>query len=71
MNAGAAVCPTVSNKKYGENHMAIQVALYHKTDYKYDRKIQLGSQVVRLRPAPHCRTTILGYSQTIKPATHL
>lgn len=50
--------------------MAVQVALYHKTDYKYDRKIQLGSQVVRLRPAPHCRTPILSYSQTILPKGH-
>lgn len=50
--------------------MAIQVALYHKTDYIYDRKIQLGSQVVRLRPAPHCRTPILSYSQTITPEGH-
>ncbi len=50
--------------------MAIQVALYHKTDYRYDRKIQLGSQVVRLRPAPHCRTPILSYSQTILPEDH-
>lgn len=50
--------------------MAIQVALYHKTDYIYDRKIELGSQVVRLRPAPHCRTPILSYSQTIRPEDH-
>ncbi|MBF0242341.1 MAG: transglutaminase family protein [Desulfamplus sp.] len=50
--------------------MSIQVALYHKTDYIYDRKIQLGSQIIRLRPAPHCRTPILSYSQTIKPDEH-
>ncbi|MFH1153118.1 MAG: transglutaminase family protein [Pseudomonadota bacterium] len=50
--------------------MAIQVALHHKTDYVYDRKILLGSQVVRLRPAPHCRTPILSYSQTINPEEH-
>ncbi|MBF0303042.1 MAG: transglutaminase family protein [Desulfamplus sp.] len=50
--------------------MSIQVALYHKTNYIYDRKIQLGSQIVRLRPAPHCRTPILSYSQTIKPENH-
>ncbi|MBF0469052.1 MAG: transglutaminase family protein, partial [Desulfamplus sp.] len=50
--------------------MAIQVALYHKTNYTYDRKINLASQVVRLRPAPHCRTPILSYSQTIKPEGH-
>ena len=50
--------------------MAIQVALYHKTDYIYDRKIKLGPQVIRLRPAPHCRTPILGYNQTVDPADH-
>ncbi|MBF0199928.1 MAG: transglutaminase family protein [Desulfamplus sp.] len=50
--------------------MAIQVALYHKTSYIYDRKIQLGAQVVRLRPAPHCRTPILSYSQTVEPKGH-
>lgn len=50
--------------------MAIQVALYHKTDYKYDRKIQLGPQVIRLRPAPHCRTPILSYNQTVSPEDH-
>ncbi len=54
----------------GETFMAVQVALYHKTDYKYDKKIQLDSQVVRLRPAPHCRTPILSYSQTISPGNH-
>jgi transglutaminase-like putative cysteine protease len=26
--------------------------------------------VVRLRPAPHCRTPILGYTQTVLPAEH-
>ena len=50
--------------------MAIQVALYHKTDYIYDRKIQLGPQVIRLRPAPHCRTPILSYNQTVSPEDH-
>ncbi len=50
--------------------MAIHVALYHKTDYAYDRKIRLGPQVIRLRPAPHCRTPILSYNQTVLPENH-
>ncbi|MEO6004198.1 MAG: transglutaminase family protein [Opitutus sp.] len=50
--------------------MAINVALYHRTAYRYDRAIQLGPQTVRLRPAPHCRTPILSYSLTVEPAGH-
>src|ERR1700731_1530939 len=50
--------------------MAIQVALTHKTEYRYDRLVKLGPQIVRLRPAPHCRTTILSYSLKIHPKNH-
>jgi uncharacterized protein (DUF2126 family)/transglutaminase-like putative cysteine protease len=50
--------------------MAIQVALTHKTTYRYDRLVNLGPQIVRLRPAPHCRTPILSYSLKITPKTH-
>src|SRR6478736_645624 len=50
--------------------MAIQVALNHKTQYRYDRLVALGPQVVRLRPAPHCRTRILSYSLKVTPAEH-
>ncbi|MBT3069723.1 transglutaminase family protein [Rhodomicrobium sp. Az07] len=50
--------------------MAIHVALTHRTEYDYDRLIGLGPQVVRLRPAPHCRTPILSYSLGITPEEH-
>ena len=50
--------------------MAINVALTHKTHYRYDRRVSLGPQVVRLRPAPHCRTPILSYSLKVRPENH-
>jgi transglutaminase-like putative cysteine protease len=50
--------------------LSIQVALNHVTHYRYDRAVWLSPQLVRLRPAPHCRTRILAYSQRITPAAH-
>jgi uncharacterized protein (DUF2126 family)/transglutaminase-like putative cysteine protease len=50
--------------------MAIRVALNHKTIYRYDRLVSLTPQVVRLRPAPHCRTPILSYSLNVHPGDH-
>ncbi|HET7537918.1 MAG TPA: transglutaminase family protein, partial [Candidatus Didemnitutus sp.] len=47
--------------------MAIHVALRHRTRYQYDRLVTLGPQVVRLRPAPHCRTPIKSYSLRLSP----
>src|ERR1051325_7043918 len=53
-----------------EHYVAIRVALNHHTLYRYDRLVTLSPQIIRLRPAPHCRTPILSYSLTIRPAEH-
>ncbi len=50
--------------------MSIHVALNHLSHYRYDRPVNLGAQLVRLRPAPHCRTRILSYSMRVEPAQH-
>jgi uncharacterized protein (DUF2126 family) len=50
--------------------LSIHVALNHVSHYKYDRLINLGPQIVRLRPAPHSRTRVLSYSMRVEPAKH-
>src|SRR5580704_2947677 len=50
--------------------LPIRVALNHKTIYRYDRRVTLSPQVVRLRPAAHSRTPVTAYSLKIEPAGH-
>lgn len=50
--------------------MSVVVGLHHTTRYGYGRPVSLGPQIVRLRPAPHCRTRIAGYSLAVQPERH-
>jgi transglutaminase-like putative cysteine protease len=48
----------------------IRVALNHRTVYEYDRPVSLMPQIVRLKPAAHCRTPIISYALFIEPQNH-
>ncbi len=50
--------------------MTVKVALEHRTTYDFARPVAVGPHVVRLRPAPHCRTPIEAYSLKVEPAGH-
>lgn len=51
--------------------MPVRLGLRHRTTYRYDRKVTLGPQLIRLRPAPHARAQILSYALTVLPAPHV
>lgn len=50
--------------------MSIQVAIRHHTKYIYNKSIKIWPQVIRLRPAPHARSPIRGYTLNIEPKNH-
>lgn len=50
--------------------MSIRTAIHHVTEYKFDRLVELSPHTIRLRPAPHSRTPIKGYTLKISPENH-
>jgi transglutaminase-like putative cysteine protease len=50
--------------------MSVKVALEHRTTYDFAHPVTVAPHVVRLRPAPHCRTPIEAYSLEVTPKNH-
>jgi uncharacterized protein (DUF2126 family) len=50
--------------------VSIRLAIEHRTVYRYEHPVRLGPHVVRLRPAPHCRTPVLAYTLRVTPERH-
>lgn len=50
--------------------MSILAAVNHVTHYKYYKPISLGTQTIRLRPAPHVRANIQSYALKVSPPQH-
>jgi len=47
------------------------LALQHRTRYAFDRPVTLAPHLIRLHPAPHCRTSIRAYALNVRPQEHL
>jgi transglutaminase-like putative cysteine protease len=50
--------------------MSIRVKINHNTRYRYSTPVYLAPHLIRLRPAPHCRTEIERYRLNIEPVQH-
>lgn len=50
--------------------MTIRVALHHHSHYVFDRPVVASPHEIRLRPAPHSRTPVSGYSLKVVPESH-
>ena len=50
--------------------MTILAALHHVSDYRYDKAVGMGPQIIRLRPAPHTRAQVQSYALKVEPANH-
>lgn len=50
--------------------MSIHVALNHQSNYTYNHPVSHHPHLIRLRPAPHCRTKVLSYSLRLSSKDH-
>src|ERR1700682_1237803 len=48
----------------------LRIALTHRTHYSFHQFVTPGPHLVRLRPAPHCRTPIRSESLQLAPNPH-
>jgi uncharacterized protein (DUF2126 family) len=47
--------------------MSVRVAIHHRTEYHYDKLVNLSPHTIRLRPAPHTRTPLHHFSLKVEP----
>ncbi len=60
----------IRNTLLSSDTVPLQIALHHVTQYRYDRAVALGPQLVRLRPAAHYRGSVMHYALSVEPAAH-